>query len=173
MSEFLQNLMKITPQAAVTLQLSIKMTEGGMSMFDLIPYSRRDRGLISDFNRLLGNSFLQDFQGVRGFQVDIQDKGDHFLLEADLPGAKKEDIKINLDGKFLTISAEQNVEKTEERKNYVYKERSYGSCSRSFDITGIDTEGIKGKFKDGVLSLTLPKQEKKPEPEPVEIEIED
>ena len=94
-------------------------------------------------------------------------------MEADLPGVKKEDIKINLDGKYLTITAEQNVEKTEERKNYVYKERSYGSCCRSFDVTGINTDEIKGKFKDGVLSLTLPKQEKKPGPEPIEIEIED
>jgi len=142
-------------------------------MFDLIPYGRRDRGLVSDINRWFGNSFLQDFSGVRGFKVDVQDMGDHFLLEADLPGVKKEDIKINLDGQYLTISAEQNVEKTEERKNYVYKERSYGSCRRSFDVEGIKTDEIKGKFKDGVLSLTLPKREKKPEPEPVEIEIED
>ncbi len=142
-------------------------------MFDLIPYSRRDRGLISDFNRLFGNSFLQDFQGVRGFKVDVQDMGDHFLLEADLPGVKKGDIKINLDGSYLTLSAEQNVEKTDEQKNYIYKERSYGSCSRSFDVSGINTSEIKGKFKGGVLTLTLPKQEKKPEPEPIEIEIED
>ncbi len=142
-------------------------------MFDLIPYGRRERGLISDFNRLLGGSFLQDFSGVRGFKIDVQDMGDHFLLEADLPGVKKEDIKINLDGQYLTISAEQNTEKSEERKNYVYKERSYGSCRRSFDVSGINTDDIKGKFKDGVLSLTLPKQEKKPEPEPIEIEIED
>ncbi len=142
-------------------------------MFDLIPYGRRDRGLVSDFNRFFGNSFLQDFSGVRGFKVDIQDMGDHFLLEADLPGAKKEDIKINLEGKYLTITAEQNSEKTEERKNYIYKERSYGSCRRSFDVSGVKTDEIKGKFKDGVLELNLPKREAKPEPESIEIEIED
>ncbi len=142
-------------------------------MFDLIPYGRRDRSLVGDLNRWLGGSFLQDFAGVRGFKVDVQDKGDHYLLEADLPGAKKEDIKINLDGQYLTIRAEQNTEKTEERKNYVYKERSYGSCSRSFDVSGIKTDEIKGKFTDGVLTLTLPKQEEKEGPDTIEIEIED
>ena len=142
-------------------------------MIDLIPYTRRDRGLESDFNRFFGNSFLQDFSGVRGFKVDIQDKGDHFLLEADLPGAKREDIKINLEGQYLTITAEQNVEKTEEQKNYIYKERTYGSCCRSFDVSGVKTDEIKGKFKDGVLELTLPKKEEKKEPETIEIEIED
>ena len=53
-------------------------------MFDLIPYGRRERGLISDFNRLLGGSFLQDFSGVRGFKIVVQDMGDLFVLEADL-----------------------------------------------------------------------------------------
>ena len=69
--------------------------------------------------------------------------------------------------------AEQNSEKTEERKNYIYKERSYGSCRRSFDVSGVKTDEIKGKFKDGVLELSLPKREAKPEPESIEIEIED
>lgn len=142
-------------------------------MFDLIPYSRRGLGLATDFNRLFDGSFLQDFPAVRGFKVDIQDKGDHFFLEADLPGTKKEDIKIRLEGDFLTISAEQNKERSEEKKNYVYKERSYGSCSRSFDVSGIRQEEIKGKFTDGVLTLTLPKMEARKEPDTIEIEIED
>ncbi len=142
-------------------------------MFDLIPYGRRDRSLVGDLNRWLGGSFLQDFAGVRGFKVDIQDKGDHYLLEADLPGARKEDIKISLDGQYLTIRAEQNMEKKEERKDYVYQERSYGSCSRSFDVSGVKSDEIKGKFADGVLTLTLPKQEEKKEAGTIEIEIED
>ena len=58
-------------------------------MFDLIPYSRRDRGLISDFNRWFGNSFLQDFSGVRGFKVDVQDMGDHFLWKPIFQASKK------------------------------------------------------------------------------------
>ncbi len=142
-------------------------------MFDLIPYGRRDRGLVSDLNRWLGSPFFPEFSGVQGFKVDVQDKGDHFLLEADLPGARKEDIKISLDGPNLTIRAEQNAEKSEEGKNYIYKERSYGSCCRSFDVSGIKTADIKGRFTDGVLSLTLPKKDQPKEPEIMEIEIED
>lgn len=148
-------------------------------MFDIVPYGipfregRPYHGLVSEFSPRLGRSFLREFPELRGFKIDLQDKGDHFLLEADLPGARKEDIKISLDGPYLTIQAQQNTHKKETGKNYICEERSYGSCSRSFDVSGIQTSDIKGKFTDGVLTLTLPKKEERKEPEVIEIEIED
>ena len=131
-------------------------------MFDLIPYGRRNRylSLFDEMARFLDRPFFGTGTGTRSFNVDIIDKDDHYLLKADLPGIKKEDIKIELDGKFMTIKAEQNVEKSEESENYVYKERSYGACSRSFDLTGVDMDDITGKFRNGVLALTLPKESK-------------
>ena len=92
------------------------------------------------------------------FKTDIQDKGDHYLLEADLPGVKKEDIQVDIDSNYLTISAARQTEKDEKDKagNYVRRERSYGTYSRSFDISGIDCANIKAGYKDGVLTLTLP-----------------
>lgn len=131
-------------------------------MFDLIPYGRRNRNLslFDEMARFLDRPFFGTVTGTRSFNVDIIDKDDHYLLKADLPGIKKEDIKIELDGKFMTIKAEQNVEKSEETENYVYKERSYGACSRSFDLTGVDMDDITGKFRNGVLELTLPKESK-------------
>ena len=102
----------------------------------------------------------RDFLGDVGtFKTDIQDKGDHYLLEADLPGMKKEDIAIDIDGDNLTIKAERRNEHEEKDKSYVRCERSYGSYARSFDISGIKAEGIKASYNDGVLSLTLPKKD--------------
>lgn len=94
------------------------------------------------------------------FKTDVTDEGDHYLLEADLPGFRKEDIRLSLDGDTLTVRAERhsNVEKKEKDK-VVRVERSYGSYSRSFDLTGIQADGITAKYDNGVLQLTLPKQE--------------
>lgn len=82
------------------------------------------------------------------------------MLESDLPGMKKEDIHIDIDGDRLSISAQRNASKEERDENsgYIRCERSFGSFSRSFDISGIRAEGITAAYEDGVLKLTLPKQ---------------
>lgn len=95
------------------------------------------------------------------FRTDIKDNGDNYLLEADLPGFKKEDIKLDLDGDYLTISAQRSneTEDKDEKSKYVRKERFFGSFTRSFDVSGIKTDAITAKFEDGVLKLTMPKAE--------------
>ena len=107
------------------------------------------------------------------FKTDIKDEGDRYELEADLPGFDKKDIHLDINGDMLTVSAERHSEHEEkDKKNkYVRCERSYGSYSRSFDISGIDCANIKAGYKDGVLTLTLPKQ-KKEEPTGRRLEIE-
>ena len=94
------------------------------------------------------------------FKTDIQDKGDSYLLQADLPGFKKEDIHIDLDGETMTIRAERHSEHEEQDKkgSYVRCERSYGSYERAFDVSGIDTDKIGAQYADGVLKLTMPKK---------------
>lgn len=132
-----------------------------MSMFNMMPFERRNH--LSQYNpfRDLENwekSFFGDM--TTGFNTDIKDKGDHFELEADLPGVKKEDIAVDIDGDCLTVSAQRNSE-TEEKNddtNYVRRERSYGSFSRSFDISNIKADEISGSYENGVLKLTLPKK---------------
>lgn len=103
-------------------------------------------------------SFWKD-NSLAELKTDIKDNGDAFLLEADLPGFRKEDIHVDLDGDCLTISAERHSEYEDEDKknNFVRCERSYGSFSRSFDMTGVDVEHIKAAFENGVLRLDLPK----------------
>ena len=124
-------------------------------MFELTPYSTR-RSMMDPFN------FFSDFFGTNNapmeLRTDITDKGDAFVLEADLPGFKKDDIKIDLENDRLTIKAERHSEHEAAKNGYVRRERSFGSFERSFDVSGIDTASIKANYTDGVLTLTLPKR---------------
>ncbi len=124
-------------------------------MFELMPYATR-RVAINPFN-FFDNDFWNSV--TRELKTDITDSGDAFKLEADMPGFKKEDIKIDLLDERLTISAERKNDSEEKDKNgYVRRERSYGSFSRSFDVSGIDTANISASYSDGVLCMTLPKK---------------
>jgi HSP20 family protein len=92
------------------------------------------------------------------FNTDVIDNGDSYELDAELPGFKKEDIHLSIENDCLTISAERKLNKDEKLPNFVKRERFYGSCSRSFDLTGIDVDKISAAYVDGVLKLTLPKE---------------
>lgn len=144
-------------------------------MFGLMPYERRERGMMDLFNDLDRYFFggNQMPQTAVQCKTDIQDKGDSYLLSAELPGFKKEDIKLDLDGDLLTISAAHSDESEQKNEGgYLCRERHFGSYSRSFDVSQIQQDGIRASYKDGVLELTLPKKEAKPLPERRAIEIE-
>lgn len=108
-----------------------------------------------DINR----AFFGD-NSLAEFKTDIRDMGDGFQLEADLPGFKKEDIKLSVNGDTLTIKAERHsdFEDQDKKSGYLRCERSYGSYSRSFDVTGVDVSQISASYTDGVLRIRLPKQ---------------
>ena len=132
-------------------------------MFELVPYGRkRSVTWYNPFEEL--ESMQRRYFGdvaVMDFKTDIRDNGDSFLLEADLPGFKKEDISVDIEGDTLTIRAERK-EETEEKDGkgaFVKRERCYGSFSRSFDMTGIRTEDVAAAYENGVLKLTLPKKQ--------------
>lgn len=130
-------------------------------MFELIPFTHsHGMDLYRPFRDLENLERSLFSGGMGGFQTDIRDNGGAYVLEADLPGVKKEDIHIDIDGDRLSISAERSAVKEEKDENggYVRCERSYGSFSRSFDISGIRGEDISAAYADGVLTLTLPKQ---------------
>ena len=100
--------------------------------------------------------------GLEEFKTDVTDEGDHYLLEADLPGFEKKDITLDIQGNTLTVHAERHsrVEEKDQKDKVIRMERSYGSYTRSFDVSGVDADQIKAKYTDGVLSLTLPKLER-------------
>jgi len=130
----------------------------------LVPYTRKNHEVsmynpFNDFDEL-ERTFFND-NSIGEFKTDIQDTGKEYVLEADLPGFRKEDIHVDLKKDELTISAERhsNFEEKDKKGNYVRCERSYGSYCRTFDTTGIDTANIKAAYQNGVLKLTLPKKE--------------
>lgn len=113
------------------------------------------------------NFFQNPFAGFFGgaelaeFKTDVTDEGDCYVMEADLPGFDKNDIKIDLNDNTLTIRAERHsrIEEKDKKNKIVRMERAYGSYSRNFDISDVDAEQIKAKYDNGVLKLTLPKKE--------------
>ena len=139
-------------------------------MFEIIPFAKRNSVCTYNPFREIEN-FQKSFFGtlnpyfssgsLEPFRTDIKETDDAFLLEADLPGFKKEDIDLEIEGDTLTIKAERHAlhENKDEKNNYVRIERSSGAYSRSFDVTGIDTGNIGAKYEDGVLSLHMPKLE--------------
>ena len=130
-------------------------------MFELMPFGYRRVSAYNPFRDFeeMSRSFWDD-SNVSAFRTDITEKDGKYILEADLPGFKKEDISVDIDKDCLTISAEHKSEENEEDANsYIRRERYYGSYSRCFNVKGIDTESITAAYNDGVLTLTMPKKE--------------
>jgi HSP20 family protein len=92
-------------------------------------------------------------------RIEVKEEADIYIVEAELPGVEKEDIKISLDGSFLTISAEvkKSTQKAEDEKVFC-SERFYGSMSRGLQLpANIDQSKCNAKYQNGVLRLELPK----------------
>ena len=106
------------------------------------------------------------------FRTDITETNDAYKLEADLPGFKKEDIKVDIDDDILVIKAEHSEDKDEKNDNgdHIRRERYYGSYTRSFNVSEINVDGITAAYENGVLTLTMPKKAPvKPESKHLEI----
>ena len=128
-------------------------------MFGMIPFERRDNNLFDLFDNMERSFFNGGNSGLATFRTDIRDQGDKFVLEAELPGFKKEDIKLDLKDGILTSSAQhtESSEEKDQKGSYIRRERKYGSFVRSFDVSGIDENNITASYDNGVLSLELPK----------------
>lgn len=149
-------------------------------MFGLVPYIRRNgndlarRNDILSIDRVFDDFFNDSF--FRGFtrtpiRADIRETEKEWLIDAELPGVDKKDIHIDLDDGILTIFVEQKDEVNEEKENYVRRERTYGSYKRSFYVEDVKEDQIKAVYKDGILSVTLPKIEPE-EKQKVKIDIQ-
>jgi HSP20 family protein len=92
--------------------------------------------------------------------VDLMENPEEFKLVAELPGLTKDDVKITLSENLLTLQGEKKAEREEKNENWHHVERSYGKFERSFQLTSaVDPAKVTAKFKDGVLSVVLPKSE--------------
>ena len=131
-----------------------------------------------DMDRELNRESRQVFgkRGANMMKTDVKDTGSAYEVAVDLPGCKKEDVKMELDNGYLTISAQRN-EELDDKDNegrYIRQERATGSCARSFYVgKELEPKDISAKFENGILTLHLPKAEaKKLEPKQTLIEIE-
>lgn len=130
-------------------------------MYGLSPFTRNAFSLFNALDELDKDFFSGSMQ-VNAFRTDIADKGDKYVMISELPGFEKEDIKIDISGDYITISAEHKSEETQEENcKYIRRERSYGSFKRSFGISDVNAEEISAEYKNGILTIDLPK--KKPE----------
>ena len=142
-------------------------------MFNLLPLNYRESNPYHYMNELEKNFFSSAINGSAQFRCDISEKENHYLLEAELPGFDKDDIHIELNGDVLTVSASHATEENQSDENgkYIRRERRYGSFSRRFDVTGIDTNAIEADYKNGILNVTLPKAKEPEAPAARKIDI--
>ena len=99
-------------------------------------------------------------------KTDIRETDTNYELAIDLPGFKKDEITVELDDGYLTISAAKGLDQDEKEKEsgrYIRRERYAGTCERSFYVGDINEADIKGEFKHGILKLTIPKEQPKKE----------
>ena len=133
----------------------------------------------SRFTRLFGLTPARTENGDRELMtitewapsVDIIEDEKEWLVKADLPEVKKEEVKVTVENGVLTITGERKFEKEEKDKKYHRIERSYGNFLRSFTLPdGADGSKVNAEFKDGVLKVHLPKGEKA-KPKAVEVKV--
>jgi len=136
-------------------------------MFDMVPFKKSayptKRG--DYFNHFLDSFSDEDFfaplnQFGSSFRVDLKETAESYQIEADLPGIPKEAIALEYTDHYLIITAKREDRVTKTDHDYVRRERKFGQFQRSFYIDNVDESKIAAEFKDGVLFVTLPKQDK-------------
>lgn len=106
----------------------------------------------------LFDSFMEDSR-VMDMKCDVYEKDGTYHIEADVPGFDKKDIQVEYNNGYLKITASKTEESSDEGKNYIKKERSYGQIERQLYIGDIDNSKINAEFKDGTLKIQVPKAE--------------
>lgn len=134
-------------------------------MFNLVPFQRRNRGLadLEDFFDDFFNNFDRfglTNTGINAFRTDIKETENEYIVLAELPGVNKENINIEVDENYMTITAVNDEIIEEEKNNYIRKERRSGRFQRSFNISDVKADEIRAKYENGILEIVLPKAEK-------------
>ena len=126
-----------------------------------------------EMDKMFENIWGSGLERAVSMKTDVLDKGDHYELDAELPGFNKEDINIELKDDVLTISASHSEDKDEKDKEgkYVRRERRSASYSRSFTVENLQPEDIDAEYKNGILQLKLPKKEAVKHEEAKRIEV--
>lgn len=146
-------------------------------MFGLVPFGKRREDAFSQLAKSFNDAFHDEFfaplkSSTLSIRTDVKETEQAYLIEAELPGFRKEEIDIDYASPYLTIKAVRNEENNEENEQHqvVRRERRYGEFVRRFYVQDVDETGVEASLEDGVLSLKVPKLQK---PETKRIEITD
>ena len=149
----------------------VRRTKETWDPFDFV------RDLQGELSRAFNTSLLRTDGGGdawhRAFdpEIDVREEADRFLVHADLPGIKKEELDISVSGNLLTLKGERKNEKEVKEKNRYYSERMFGAFSRTLELPSeIDAGKVQAAYKDGVLEIALPKSEHA-KPKQIKIDI--
>jgi HSP20 family protein len=140
-------------------------------MAGLIPFNRKNNSLartntgFEDFYNMLDAFFNDSWIPGRSlardtFKIDIEETDSEYRIDAELPGVKKEELELGIDGDNLCISVNHSEEVNKNEKNYIHRERRSSSMSRSIRLANAKLDEAKAKLEDGVLTVTIPKDEK-------------
>lgn len=135
----------------------------GLTPFGRNQIQKREDDFL-DFYNMFDDFFNDRFPERRttrkdSFKMDIKEKETEYLVEAEMPGVKKEQISIDYNDDRLIISVKQQDEINEEKENYIHRERRLSSMQRLVYLKNMDVEKIKAKLEEGVLKITVPKKE--------------
>ena len=113
-----------------------------------------------EFNRMMRPLYGKHAQNM--MKTDVRETGNSYELDIDLPGFKKDEIKVELDNGYLSISAAKGLDKDEEKKDgkYIRRERYAGAMNRTFYVgDNLTQQDIQAKFEDGILKISVPKKD--------------
>ena len=148
-------------------------------MTDLTPFNKKKSinisGGVDEFVNMIDDFLTDPLSAGRNlkndtFKIDIEEKEDKFIIEADLPGVKKDEVEIKLKEGMLTIAIEREEKEEKEERNYIHKERRYSSMSRSIKLGEVKKDEISAKLEEGVLCIDIPKGGEKEEEKKITIQ---
>ena len=125
------------------------------------------------FPAMTGRNPLYGKHAKNLMKTDVRETENTYELDIDLPGFKKDEVRIDLKNGYLSINAAKGLDKDEQDKKgkYIRQERYAGACSRSFYVGDVKPEEVSAKYEDGILKLTMPKQVKREQPNSYSIAI--
>lgn len=148
-------------------------------MFGLTPFNnrqltKRDGREFGDFYNMIDSFFDDSFWPSRNllrdtFKIDVKDKDDHYIIEADLPGINKEEVNLQFNKGILSISVEKKEENNVDEENYIHRERRSTSMMRSMQLRDVDEETIEAKLENGVLVVKAMKRKEEKTQKLIEI----
>ncbi|TVP93974.1 MAG: Hsp20/alpha crystallin family protein [Acholeplasmatales bacterium] len=132
-------------------------------MFRLTPFTGTPtkRTQFSDFENLIDDFFSgMPMRTLRHdtFKLDVRQDGETYLIEADLPGVKKEEVHVSYDDGLFTIAVERQEETEDKHEGYLHRERRMSSMKRSINLPDLDPQQIKARLEEGVLKVVAEKQ---------------